>query len=370
MNIGLIKIGERISFNVKSDAGLASGEPLVVVRMLSESGHNVKIGTVIKQKDILEHKDYDMTKVSFVDLEDNYESMLDCDSLICWGGYIDFWGGSESEYIMNQYKIINKFKGKIVFVLTDPVVKPEQLWPKIHRRPWGHKYKEEDILIKRKDITILSQLSNLDFVKQELKDFPYSELVYAPLWLLPGLFNKTKRPNPDPEFDLVYGGLNNRKKRYPKIKKWFFNGIKTGIFGRDLLSDKDFLKTLNEHDTEYLAKLKFGQQVINFANFAGKATVVIGDPSYETGGLIPNRFVESVVANVVAFIDIDLDPNKQLIKNPELNEFLYVTDKAELVEKLAQLDNFEFRKHILDLQQKEISTSKTKLVELFEQYLK
>lgn len=369
MNIGLIKIGERISFNVKSDAGLASGEPLVAIRLLSEAGHKIKVGTVIKQKDILTHKDYNMDNISFVDLEKDYSSILECDSLICWCGYIDFWGGSESEYIMNQYKIMNKFKGKIIYILTDPVVKPEQLWSKIHKRPWGHKYKEEEIYVSRKDITILSQLPNIEFIKEEIKDFPYSEIVYSPLWLLPALFNKPKRPNPEPEFDLIYGSLNNRKKRHPKIKKWFFNGIKTGIFGRDLLSDKDFIKNLPDHDTEYLAKLKFGQQVINFANFAGKATVVIGDPSYEKGGLIPNRFVESVVANVVAFIDIDLDPNKQLIKNPELNEFLYVSEHQELQEKLKRLEDFEFRKHILKLQQDEINVSKQEILSIFEKYL-
>lgn len=366
LNIGLIKIGERLSFNIKSDAGLASGEPLILARLLSDAGHNIHIGTIIKQKDILSNKDFDMSKINLVDLEEDYSDILDCDSLICWGGYIDFWGGSESPYIMNQYKIINSFKGKIIFVLTDPVVYPEQLWPKIHKRTWVSNYKQSEIEITRTDITIVSQLANLDFVKKLIKDFPYKEIKYLPLWQLPGLFNKPKKINPDPEFDLVYGGLNNRKKRYPKLKKWFFNEIKTGIFGRDLLADKDFITKLGEHNTEYLAKIKFGQQVVNFTNFVGKATVIIGDPDYERGQLIPNRFVEAILSSVVAFIDIDLDPSKSLIKNPMLRDFLYVSTVEELTEKLEKLDDLGFRSDIINLQNKELSDSKENILAEFE----
>lgn len=372
MKIGLIKIGERLSYNIKSDAGMASGEPLVVAKLLSEMGNEVKLGTVIKRNDLLSRPDINNDLVSLVDIEESIDPILSCDALVVWCGYIDFWGGAEAPYIMNQYEIINKFKGKILYILTDIVVPPVQLWPKIEGRPWGPKYKKEDIWIERQDITIASQAHNKEFLEKLLKAYPHKEVINLPLWKLPALYNNPKRFNQDPEFDLIYGGLNNRKKRYPKILKWFFeSGAKTGLFGRDLLADKEFVKKLPEKfDAEYLAKVKFGQQVVNFTNFAAKATVVIGDPDYEESQLIPNRFVEGILSSIVCFIDIDLDPDKKLIRNKELSDFLYVESVDQLNESLKLLKDNDYRKRIVDLQFEELGNTEDLKNEVYGELIK
>jgi hypothetical protein len=62
-----------------------------------------------------------------------------------------------------------------------------------------------------------------------------------------------------------------------------------------------------------------------------------------------------MMLDLVGFIWTDYDKDRKFIKNEELKEFIYISNNAELKEKLARIKSDEkFYRHIIDLQRKEI----------------
>lgn len=360
MKIGIIKMGSSMSFDNSRSVGIVSGEPLNLANLLKSSGHEIVIGGKKTSRTMLEHPNY--SGIKLVDLVEEHGEFLDCDHLILWCGFINFWGGVEDRHVINQYKIINKFNGPISYILTDSDTPPIQLWPKMESKDWAKPYNKDDIWVSRDDIDVYTQGTNIEFIKTTIpENFKYRSIQSIDLWKMPALYPIDKLElNPRVQYDLGYGGISNRVKRNKKIVKYFFNNdpeISSCVFGRDLTKDKGVLKLLSDDigSTQYAGSVKYGQGVIDFQNTNLLATVVIGDPDYEQSNLIPNRFVEAVLAKNVAFIDIDLDPKRLLIKNKTLNDFLYVSSYDEVSDKIKQLKNSEeFRSKIIELQDSEL----------------
>jgi hypothetical protein len=200
MKIGLIKLGESLSFNSQSAVGLVSGEPLVLVKILIEHGNHIGLGSIRpKGKDFARPTDLDENLLSFFDLTTRKETdKLNewADILIVWGGYINFWGGAENSSIMHQYELINKFDGKVFYINTDAIIILEQLIPYIDRKDWAQKYDFADLNITRKDITVITQSMNTELVKSKIEagGVPVGSIVYKDLWKLPA-FNKVQEIN-------------------------------------------------------------------------------------------------------------------------------------------------------------------------------
>lgn len=155
------------------------------------------------------------------------------------------------------------------------------------------------------------------------------------------LKNYEKIDNP---YELVYFG-NNRQNERNKIIKAFFDipEFKKYFIGFD--------PELENTDTEKYVK---HEELFKLMGEKCLATLVVGDDLHNGNERTP-RYFEAMLLDVVAFIRIDYDPEKKYIKNEFLRDFVYVSTKEELKERIEQIKNDPslYRK-IVDLERKEI----------------
>ena len=155
------------------------------------------------------------------------------------------------------------------------------------------------------------------------------------------LTNYNKIDNP---YELVYFG-NNRQNERNKIIKQFYNipEFKKLFIGFDPELDNTNSEVYVKH--QELFKL-MGQKCL--------ATLVIGD-NLHNGNIKSARFFESMLIDTVAFILDTYDPNKQYIKNEFLRDFIYISTKEELKDKVNKIKNdHNLYNKIIELERKEI----------------
>jgi hypothetical protein len=147
-------------------------------------------------------------------------------------------------------------------------------------------------------------------------------------------------------YDLVYFGNNRQNERNKVIKKLYdIPEFKKYCIGFDPeLQNCEFEKYL-KHEKLFE---KLGKNCL--------ATVVVGDDLHN-GNFRTARFFETMLLDIAAFIYIDFDPTKQYMNDPFLKEFIYVSSKEELKEKILMLKNDHtlYRK-VVELERKEIIT--------------
>ena len=92
--------------------------------------------------------------------------------------------------------------------------------------------------------------------------------------------------------------------------------------------------------------------------YEAKATVIIGDKLYKELDDLAQRIYESVNAGNVILIDASYDHNKLVFKNDELRLFNYVNSRDDVIDRLAKLQDVDFRRHIYELQKNDIAFNK------------
>lgn len=153
--------------------------------------------------------------------------------------------------------------------------------------------------------------------------------------------NYQKQENP---YELVYFGNNRQNERNKIIKQLYdINEFKKLFVGFDPEMDNVDVREYVKHDE--LFKL-MGEQCL--------ATLVIGD-NLHNGNIKSARFFESMLVDLVAFIYIKYDPEKKYVKDEFLKDFIYVSTKEELKDKINKIknDNSLYKK-IIELERKEI----------------
>ena len=155
------------------------------------------------------------------------------------------------------------------------------------------------------------------------------------------LKNYKKIENP---YELVYFGNNRQNERNKVIKKFYdINDFNKYFIGFD--------PNIENTDTEKYIKHKdlfkeLGEKCL--------ATLVVGD-NLHNGNIRTARFFETMLIDIVAFICNDFDPNKIHIKDEFLKDFIYVSSKDELKEKIEKIKNDpELYRKIVELERKEI----------------
>lgn len=155
------------------------------------------------------------------------------------------------------------------------------------------------------------------------------------------LTNYNKIDNP---YELVYFGNNRQNERNKIIKslydipeyKKFCIGFDPNIQNMDYM---DYVK----HDE--LFKL-IGEKCL--------ATVVVGD-TLHNGNIKSARFFEAMLLDTVAFIYIKYDPERSYVKNEWLKDFIYISSKEELQDRINKVKvNPELYKKIVELERQEI----------------
>src|SRR5271154_4075773 len=361
MKVGVIKLGARISFNANDTSG-GNGEARSIINMVDLGGADVHIFTKILPKDTLNK--------TFVwhDLGKEEYSTEGLDVLLVINGNVNFFGGAEDVSQLLNYKIINEFNGPVYYAYCDPELTLKQVWPSVSKKPWAKNWERGELEIVRDDIIYLSQPFDVgrvmsNFGKNEVRPmsvqhFPFEKFPCLTTECYLTEFtdaNGSLKFNSNPEVDLSYGGTMRGGKRFTKMVKFYLGHppeISVEMFGK--IDASDFLgRTLDRLPT-FTGPIRYDQMMPKMNK--ALAHCVIGDPYYEEINDMPQRTYESIMANVVTFIDYDMDKLRRVYgRDKVLADFLYVQDRQELSEKILLLKtDTSLRRQILDDQIKAV----------------
>lgn len=336
MKVAVIKLGSRISFNANDTSG-GNGEARSIIKMLHQGGAEVHIFTKILKKDNLV-EDY-----HWHNLSDNVNTSLPgIDALVVLNGNVNFFGGAEDPEQLLNYAIINHFPGKVFYLLCDPELTLKQVWPSVSKKEWASNWSQEMLHVGRTDIIYISQPHDVEKVMADLKknEVVPSKIVHFPFEKFPCL-NERLDFNPTPEVDLSYGGTMRGGKRMKKMAKFYFGhpeDVSVEMFGKIRLDDFKTDLVLGKRPPLFTGPVRYDEMLPKMNK--AMAHCVIGDPWYEEINDMAQRAYESIWSSVITFIDSDLDKLRRVYgKDRTLSDFLYVSDREELSEKIQLLKN-------------------------------
>lgn len=352
-SIGVLKLGSRITWDARDTTG-GLGEIKALLELLaSKNEFTINVYTKLL-------KDENTNPIKNINIIDNENiNYVDDDILLIACGNVTWFGGEERAYQLHNFEIINSFKGKIYYIWIDPNLYLKQIWKSVESKPWGYKYKRENIEITRKDINVISLIHNIDvayntFLKggvEVLKENFYHYNFAKYILLDSGLdFLEST------DYDLLYMGTFRSGKRQDKMLKFYFDipNFKVDFIGNTQLKDFKNIKE-NQIYPNFNSPVKFND-VKYYINKA-KASVAIGDKIYNNNLFTP-RVYEAINYSTVCLVDIDLDTNKRFFKSNELKSFNYVSSKKDVIQRVEKLKNNDFRKYIINLQKEDIDFNK------------
>jgi len=351
MKVAVLKLGARIAISSSGTSG-GTGEVVSIIKMLTTAGCEVDAFTKILRKDETP------TEFRVFNIEDYYDkiSASDYDCLLVLNGSVNFFGGAEDRAQILNYHIINHFAGKVFYILCDPNLMLRQIWHSITVKPWASNYRQEDIEITRDDIVYISQPRKIDRVKEIANKFvKINTVVHYPFEQFPLLTTNSLPYNEYPTYDLLYGGTFRGGKRELDMAKFYFgiDGYNVTMFGK--IENKNFkpenIAGLSDPNYEDSVPYDKFTEKMN----QSKATVIIGDGLYKELNDLAQRIYESVNAGNIILIDASYDHDKLVFKNEELRKFNYVNTKADVIDRLAKLQNESFRRYIYNLQKEDIA---------------
>ena len=283
-------------------------------------------------------------------------------------GSINAFGGAEDAMIPDLciYRMMHYFSGKIFFCQCDLAINfMYDIYDYISSKPWCTKYNKEEYSLENKDIIMITQAHDIDahmkniikpknypFERNKVKNFSFEK--YPAIMPFAHV-----NVNPSPQFDLGYGGTLRGGRRMKKLVKYYFNyaenKLKINLYGK--LNDQKLIDLVNKTYGNDVQMPEFGG-TCNFID-NGKvlnmslATIVIGDEIFEKTSTVQQRAYQAMCANVIAFIDNDLDKNHEVFgKDPLLNKFMYVSNKEDVIKRINGLKiKPELRDIILEKQQ-------------------
>lgn len=315
-----------------------------------------------------------------------YKNLIDTnlneyDELYIYSGNFNIMGGRfPCETLPLIYKL-NKYTGKLYYVLADPKFANVDPGINIKHRIKNGKLKTEKGYVDV-DIKELDYFSNYIFPKVNIAFTGVDYELYYNNYILNGKNNNQlkyinnniswfyldlfgyysvneklpeKLRNFDYEtkiYDCVYFG-NNRATSRNKIIKDFYNTdkIKTLIIGYNI----DFI---NNDCMEYIKHDDLFNEISKYCY----STLVVGDDLHNNN-IITTRFYESMLLDVVAFIYIKYDEEKKYVDNEFLKDFIYVSTPEEMYEKINLIKNDKLLYNkIVELERKEILSKYEKYI--------
>ena len=270
----------------------------------------------------------------FKDISSNLE---DIENIFIQLSTINFFGGEINPYLLKFTEKFSNLKHKNFYVLVnDPRIKPENPAKVVfnrfglceeHIENWDYIFDNANYVFQGKD---LKKFFNDDKERKTIKLdlFTYIFKNDAKLSNFVDIDNK--------EFDLVYYGDKRGSYRESKIKKYLSNSERDLLVGyKTNKVECSFMNKVPHYDL---------QKIID----KSICSLVIGDKEHENN-IATFRLYETLASSTLCAIDIDYDPNKELIKNETLRNILYVKNKED-IKKLCSL----YSKELIDLQHKEL----------------
>ena len=279
----------------------------------------------------------------------------DFDYVFLYNYNINFYGGIENSFIINCIHLLSKYKKDIYYLLVDMGIFFKQLGSAILNKPWDSVKNLEEKDITLNNIVYISQGYDLDLINtlKQGKGVISNSTKYYPLQVM-SLFNKDIKFDDysfNRDYDLYYGGSFRSGRRESQFIDYFFNkNINAALFGS--ISENDFKDYTGKYPI-FNGKVK--QNLIIDENKKGLATIILSEKNYNNN-MITLRLYESLLADMVVFIDNKFDSKHIIFKDPELKEFNYVKSGKELEEKILKLKNDrDFLYNIIMKQRKEFN---------------
>lgn len=327
MKIALLNLSNNIT-NYKT---VSSGETVSFKKVFEKAGHDV---------DIISKKNGEYA-IAFEEVEDINEY----DKLVMVNGAINFFGGKENPIITKNYQLLNDWKDEIYYLFTDIRLPFKQLWPAIEKRGWG--YEKDDVWVDN-DIVVISQGEDLELTKKAHKNEDY-EYVYFPLEQYYLYLNDDYSEPTEKKHDLVYGGSYRSGAREDKMVEYLFDITKYDVNFFGNIREKQF------KNAEYFSAPTFDKKVkmheVRDKISEGVATLIIGDKKYEDN-FITLRVWETMTSDAIMLIDKDFDSDMNIMND----EFYYVENKQDILDRLELLENEQFRKDRLEQQHKRVES--------------
>lgn len=364
MRIGVLKLGLKVDYSIEDNRGALS-EAKILIDMLHQGGADVVLFTQIDNGNIfpdwLEYHDIYYNRKFDI-------NEFNIDKLVIINGSIEGPSCSKEAVILNayNYKAINTFKGKVYYLLCDPdLVLKYSIIENINKfDAWDEVSESGNHSINRNDIKYIVQPYNTDVIFDYINSSEDNCLItkhnitHFPFEKFPCLYDTNiYEYNETPVYDLMYGGSIRVGRRAYKIAKYLYgysDDINVLLFGK---MDPELLSNIARDEFGITDKHPIIEGLVPYNKFCSKlnsslSTIVIGDKLYEDSNDIAQRCYESMMAQIVTFIDADLDKNKIVFSgNSELKNFMYVESQNELEQKIRFIkENDVFRKYIIEYQ--------------------
>lgn len=303
-----------IANNVTNFKTTPSGETIYLKKTLEMMGHDATI---------VSNKNGEFT-TSFEDIEE----INKFDRVLVIPAALNFFGGVESPTIINNYKMLAKWKGNPILVFqTDARLPFRQLWPAIQNRGWG--YKKEDVWINSK-IRIVAQSRNEDEVLDQYKTDEFSGIYIGHFPIdqyiaIAEMKKATKKVAK--ECDLIYGGSFRAGNRKEKMIEYLCGDVaqlfETKTFGT--IKQSQLAKFTDQKLPGQDKKIPMTEVIdkISTAN----ATIIIGEKFYNDA-MYTLRVWECLLSDAVVLIDEAFDPEHKLLP---LYKFSYVNSKKDVI---------------------------------------
>lgn len=326
-----------ISNNVVAFNTVASGETVYLKKML-EKNDGVEVV-------IASNKGGEYT-VPFEEIGD----VNNFDKVVILPGSLNFFGGVESPTIMNNYKLLAKWKGEAITVLqTDARLPFRQLWPAIEKRDWG--YSKEDVWVSSK-IHVVCQSKKVDEVKSQYNkkdvEFKNIDFTHFPIEQYAAIVaaeeQENLKDNIEKEHDLVYYGSFRGGNRAEKMVD-FLTGevaeeLNVHVFGT--LKEKQLAKVTENKLPTFGKKIKMNETIKEVSK--SFSTIIIGEKFYNDA-MLTVRVWETLSSQSVVFIDDDFDSEHEIFPD---NDFRYVKSGKELTEKIKMLNDELIEKLLIE----------------------
>lgn len=331
MKIAIINMGN----NIQGFKTTPASETIYLSECLKDMGLDV---------DLISMKDTQYG-ISF----DNVPDPNVYDRLLVVNAALNFYGGEENKMNKAAYMFMNKYKSKIYYLFTDIRLPFEQAWRRMSKKKWSSKYKEEQFIV-TSPIRVVSQGKDLEQAKRihserlvgiskDRMDFVHFELdrhkMYHSVFKIAVDGIKMR--------DLIYGGTFRSGNREAKMVEYLFDtGLDVEFFGSvkaDQFKNPEFPWV-----TPPVFPGKVDSREMVQRNSTAYATIVLGDKTYDNNQITP-RVWEALASTAVTFFDKSFDPGMNIMEG---NQFFYVENRAELVEKIKLIkENEELRQVML-----------------------
>jgi hypothetical protein len=324
MKVALFKLGPKYNLSITDTSG-AVGEVISICKILKTAGVSIDLYTGLSYtaqmqlycENIFCNID-DYRKIN----KDNYDIVIAINGVVSNtlddNGYTNFIQSI-------QLNVINDADIPVYYFLCDPLILPKVL-NVISQNVFRKITRKLRIISQPYNITSVSDLFYLYKIEYDsIQHFPFYKF---PLWFSePSSTGKT--------VDLLYGGNFRNGTRKNKIEE-FYTGlnhrISVEIVGR--IKKEDINNSDNIIFSDPVPHDKFQDKLST-----ALATVAIGDDWYN-GTNFNQRIFEAINADVVCFIDAELDPNRLIYGHSKKADFLYVTNKNDLISKMNDLKRF------------------------------